>query len=117
MDDEPSLPLARDRRRTVRRARVTLYALRSWAGALLSKPCGQGTPDLCTEGVAALMDAEGLRCGIHHIYDRLKRNKALPDHDGIGVAALDGHESHTSYLQHCAGCLERTIHGKDGKAD
>ena len=63
------------------------------------------------------MDAEGLRCGIHHIYDRLKRNKALPDHDGIGVAALDGHESHTSYLQHCAGCLERTIHGKDGKAD
>ncbi len=60
--------------------------------------------------VNALMDAEGLRRGIHHIYDRLKRNKALPDHHGIGVAALDGHESHTSYLQHCAGCLERTIH-------
>ena len=67
--------------------------------------------------VNALMDAQGLRCGIHHIYDRLKRNKALPDHGGIGVAALDGHESHASYLQHCAGCLERTIHGKDGKAD
>jgi hypothetical protein len=67
--------------------------------------------------VHALMDAEGLRQGIHHIYDRLKRNKALPDHGGIGVAALDGHESHTSYLQHCAGCLQRTIHGKDGKAD
>lgn len=60
--------------------------------------------------VNALMDAEGLRRGIHHIYDRLKRNKALPDHHGIGVAVLDGHESHTSYLQHCAGCLERTIH-------
>jgi len=67
--------------------------------------------------IHALMDAAGLRQGIHHIYDRLKRNKALPDHGGIGVAALDGHESHTSYLQHCAGCLERTIHGKDGKAD
>jgi hypothetical protein len=26
--------------------------------------------------VCALMDAEGLRRGIHHIYDRLKRNKA-----------------------------------------
>ncbi len=26
--------------------------------------------------VNALMDAEGLRRGIHHIYDRLKRNKA-----------------------------------------
>lgn len=60
--------------------------------------------------VNALMDADGLRQGIHHIYDRLKRNKALPDHYGIGVAVLDGHESHTSYLQHCAGCLERTIH-------
>jgi hypothetical protein len=65
--------------------------------------------------VNALMDAEGLRRGIHHIYDRLKRNKALPDHGGIGVAVLDGHESHTSYLQHCAGCLERTIH--TGNAD
>jgi hypothetical protein len=60
--------------------------------------------------VNALMDAEGLRRGIHHIYDRLKRNKALPDHRGIGVAVLDGHESHTSYLRHCTGCLERTIH-------
>ena len=63
--------------------------------------------------VHALMDAEGLRQGIHHIYDRLKRNKALPDHGGVGVAALDGHESHTSYLQHCAGCLQRTIHSGD----
>lgn len=60
--------------------------------------------------VNTLLNAEGLRRGIHHVYDRLKRNKALPDHFGIGVAVLDGHESHTSYLQHCAGCLERTIH-------
>jgi hypothetical protein len=56
------------------------------------------------------MEAEGLRQGIHHIYDRLKRNKALPDHHGTGIAVLDGHESHASYLQHCAGCLERIIH-------
>jgi hypothetical protein len=67
--------------------------------------------------VNTLMDAEGLRQGIHHIYDRLKRNKALPDHGGIGVAVIDGHESHTSYLQDCSGCLKRTIHGKDGNAD
>jgi Transposase DDE domain len=53
--------------------------------------------------------------GIHHIYDRLKRNKALPDHHGTGIAVLDGHESHTSYLQHGTGCLERTIH--TGNAD
>jgi hypothetical protein len=60
--------------------------------------------------VVALIDADGLRQGIHHIYDRLKRNKALPDHQGIGMAVLDGHESHASYLRHCPGCLERTIH-------
>jgi len=57
----------------------------------------------------ALMEAEGLRHGIHHIYDRLKRNKALPDQGGLGVAVLDGHESHASYRRHCPGCLERTI--------
>jgi hypothetical protein len=45
----------------------------------------------------APMDAEGLRQGIHHIYDRLKRNKAFPDHHGIGVTVLDGHESHAGY--------------------
>jgi hypothetical protein len=65
--------------------------------------------------IHALIDAEGLRQGIHHVYDRLKRNKALPDHHGIGIAVLDGHESHASYLQHCTGCLERTIH--TGNAD
>jgi hypothetical protein len=59
--------------------------------------------------VTALMEAEGLRRGIHRIYDRLKRNKALPDQGGLGVAVLDGHESHASYRRHCPGCLERTI--------
>lgn len=60
--------------------------------------------------VTALMDEAGLRRGIHHLYDRLKRNKALPDQGGWGVAVLDGHESHASYRRHCPGCLERTIH-------
>lgn len=59
--------------------------------------------------VTALMDAEGLRSGLHHLYDRLKRNKALPDQGGLGVAVLDGHESHASYRRQCPGCLQRTI--------
>jgi hypothetical protein len=59
--------------------------------------------------VTALMDAEGLRRSLHHIYDRLKRNKSLPDHRGLAVAVLDGHESHASYRRHCTGCLERTL--------
>ena len=59
--------------------------------------------------IATLMDAATLRSGIHHVYERLKLNKALPDEAGLAVAALDGHESHASYLRHCPGCLERTI--------
>lgn len=64
--------------------------------------------------VHALLDADGLRQGIHQIYERLKRNKALPDIYGLGVVVLDGHESHASYLRHCSGCLQRTIHGEKG---
>lgn len=29
--------------------------------------------------ITACMDADTVRQGIHHVYDRLKRNKALPD--------------------------------------
>jgi hypothetical protein len=64
--------------------------------------------------VHALLDANGLRQGIHLLYERLKRNKALPDIHGLGVVVLDGHESHASYLRHCPGCLQRTIHGEKG---
>jgi hypothetical protein len=64
--------------------------------------------------VHALLDADGLRQGIHCVYERLKRNKALPDIHGLGVAVLDGHESHASYLRHCSGCLQRIIHSEEG---
>jgi hypothetical protein len=64
--------------------------------------------------VHALLDANGLRQGIHGVYERLKRNKALPGFYGLGVVVLDGHESHASYLRHCSGCLQRTIHGAGG---
>src|SRR5204863_10180515 len=64
--------------------------------------------------VHALLDAKGLRQGLHDVYERLKRNKALPDIYGLGVVVLDGHESHASYLRHCSGCLQRTIHTAGG---
>lgn len=64
--------------------------------------------------IHALLNADELRQGIHHVYERLKRNKALPDMQGVGVAVLDGHESHASYRRHCAGCLQRTIHAEAG---
>jgi len=62
--------------------------------------------------VHGLLNSDGLRAGIHYVYERLKRNKALPDIQGLGVAVLDGHESHASYRRHCAGCLQRTIHSE-----
>jgi hypothetical protein len=57
--------------------------------------------------IVASVDADTLRQGIHHVYDRLKRNKALPDLHGLGVAVLDGHETSASYRRCCAGCLKR----------
>lgn len=64
--------------------------------------------------VYSLLELEGLRTGIHHLYTRLKRNKALPAVGGLAVAVIDGHESHASYRRHCSGCLERTIHTEPG---
>jgi hypothetical protein len=58
--------------------------------------------------IVASVDADTLRQGIHHVYDRLKRNKALPDLHGLGVAVLDGHETSASYRRCCAGCLKRS---------
>jgi hypothetical protein len=60
------------------------------------------------------MDADTVRHGIHHVYDRLKRNKALPDFQGLAVAVLDGHETSASFLRCCSGCLKRTIHTATG---
>src|SRR5258708_25893033 len=37
--------------------------------------------------IVARLDADTLRQGIHHVYDRLKRNKALPDLYGLGGGA------------------------------
>jgi hypothetical protein len=70
----------------------------SWRGRA-SFQCwlGQSVCSADTLGrVYALVDADGLRRAIHQIYDRLKRNQALPDNQGIAAAVLDGHESHAS---------------------
>lgn len=58
--------------------------------------------------VHALLEVDPLRRAIHHIYHCLKRNKALAGIQGLPVAVLDGHESHSSYRRHCPGCLQRT---------
>jgi len=76
---------------------------------------GHPMPSADTMGaVHSKMDAATLREAIYQVYGCLKRNKALPDNRGISLAIVDGHESHASYLCHCPGCLERTIHTEHG---
>ena len=74
---------------------------KSWLGGPLCSADSLGR-------IVAGTDAATLRQGIHHVYDRLKRNKALPDLHGLAVAVLDGHETSASYRRCCDGCLKRT---------
>jgi hypothetical protein len=64
--------------------------------------------------IHARLTPHDLRQGLHHVYSRLQRNKALPRLGGLAVAVLDGHETHASYRRCCSGCLERTVHTEHG---
>ncbi|MGA8578760.1 MAG: hypothetical protein WB579_08770 [Bryobacteraceae bacterium] len=76
--------------------------------------CSHGSGDNLGRMHAGLV-AHELREGLHPVYSRLKRNKALPDIGGLGVAVLAGHETHASYRRRCSGCLQRTIHTEQGE--
>ena len=77
--------------------------------------CGS-VPSADTMGrVFSLADCDTIRAGIHQVYTRLKRNKALePPWHGLIALVLDGHESNASYRRCCPGCLQRTIHSANG---
>lgn len=64
--------------------------------------------------VYAVLRLGGLREGLHHVYARSKRNKALPGLRGCDLAVVDGHENHASYRRHCSGCLQRIVHLESG---
>ena len=71
---------------------------RRWLGEALCSADSVGR-------IVGLMEPSGIRAAIHSVYSQLKRNKALPDQNGLGIAVLDGHESHASYRRHCSdGC-------------
>ena len=79
-----------------------------WLGRTLPSPDTIGR-------VAGLVDVESLRALGHHVYERLKRGKALtPPPHGLLALAVDGHETHATYKRHCPACLERRIHTADG---
>jgi hypothetical protein len=64
-----------------------------------AKWLGHALPSPDTVGrVAGLVDVESLRALGHHIYERLKRGKALaPPPHGLLALAVDGHETHATY--------------------
>ena len=65
--------------------------------------------------VQSTVAVDQLRDGLHEVYNRLKRNKALPLNLGRDVAVLDGHEQYASYRRHCTGCRQRTIQTEHGE--
>ncbi len=81
---------------------------KAWLGGELSSADTIGR-------VHAALDAGQLRLGLHGVYSRLKRNKALPLNLGLDVAVLDGHEQHASYRRHCSGCRQRTVKTEHGE--
>lgn len=77
---------------------------------------GREMPSADTIGrVGALADPADVRALHHHVYSRLKRMKALePPAHGLMMAVVDGHESHATFRRRCSGCLQRTLHTKQG---
>jgi hypothetical protein len=81
---------------------------KKWIGSDLASADSMGR-------IVDLVDPESLRAGIHQIYTRHKRNKAIiAPWQGLISLTVDGHESHATYKRHCLGCLERTIHADKG---
>ena len=95
----------------------SLNALETLASApFWKKWLGHEVPSADTIGrVYDALEADALRQAIHHVYERVKRNKALGGIGGLGVAIIDGHESHASYRRCCGGCLQRTLQRRDSE--
>ena len=80
----------------------------TWIGGTLPSADSMGR-------IVAGLTADDLRAANHHVYSRLKRNKALvPPSHGLVALVLDGHESHSTNRKNCDGCLERRLVVKKG---
>lgn len=83
----------------------TLSAARFWRRWVRRELCSLDT----IGRIQADVNCQDLRRALHRVYERLKRNKALPLNLVRDLAVLDGHESHASYWRHCTGCLQRKV--------
>lgn len=59
--------------------------------------------------VSERIDPGGLRTCLGEVYSRLKRNKVLGPRHGWMLAAVDGHETGSSYHRCCPDCLQREV--------
>lgn len=59
--------------------------------------------------VSESADADQLRACLGDIMHKLRRNKVLTARHGLMLAAIDGHETHSSYKRHHEHSLEREI--------
>lgn len=77
---------------------------------------GRDLPSADTMGrVYSLIILDSIRFLIRYVYTRLKRNKAIKKTYGFHVLIIDGHESSSSYLRCCSGCLRRRVHTREGE--
>lgn len=79
---------------------------RKWLGRKLASADTMGR-------VYSQIILDSIRSLIHHVYSRLKRNKAIKKIYGLHALIIDGHEHTSSYLRCCSGCLQRIIHTRD----
>ena len=77
---------------------------------------GGPPPSVDTIGrVMSFVDSDEVRDILVTVFRKLKRNKGFaPLAYGRVSLVIDGHESHTSYLRCCAGCLKREIETRSG---
>jgi len=65
-------------------------------------------------GVYDLIQINGIRREIKDVYSKQRRSKALPNIFFNSMLIVDGHETYSSDLHKCSGCLQRTVHTKNG---
>lgn len=97
----------------------SLNALEQHAGsAFWSRWLARPLPSADTIGrVFEGMDLASLRAMIRTVYSGLKRNKALGEIHGVNALIIDGHESSSSYLRSCPGCLKRRVRYGDDERE
>ncbi len=116
----PSFPIGRVVRSTFLMLQTRLGSLHAFEQSKLSAPArrwlGGEPPSADTMArVMSGVDADELRGILQSVFRKLKRNKGfLPLSQNRVALVIDGHESHTSYLRCCKGCLKREVETKSG---